>query len=185
MSFSFILAKRNYTFHIKNKQLKSGKRRKLQFHGAIWTSAGSYFTLQCFTSPAHWTTPTAFQTSSWGKRKRAVRPSRVSGRRRWSVGRQEETESHCRCQSPQIMRSKNPPNADFYQGSGLAQKVRVSIWEGCASAVQIFPRFPRLFQVSVGQPEFEFNEEGKASICQLDLIYPYHDKAALLCFPQS
>lgn len=98
-------------------------------------------------------------------------------------GRQRETEIHCRCQAPQIVRSKNPPNADFYQGSGLAQRVRVSIWKGCASAVQIFPRFLRLVQVSMGQSEFD--EEGKGSICQLDLIYRYQDKKALLCFPQS
>lgn len=98
-------------------------------------------------------------------------------------GRQGETDIHCRCQSPQIVRSKNPPNGDVYQGSGLAQTVRVSIWEGCASAVQILPRFQRAFQVFVGHSEFD--EEGKASICQLDLIYPSHDKAALRCFPQS
>lgn len=94
-------------------------------------------------------------------------------------GRQRETEIHCRCQAPQIVRSKNPPNADFYQGSGLAQKVRVSIWKGCASAVQIFPRFLRLVQVSMGQSEFD--EEGKGLMSTgLNLPLPGQESLTLL-----
>lgn len=85
MPFSFILAKRNYIRHIKNKQLKRGKRRNLQFHGAIWTSAGSHFTLQCFTSPSPLNNSHCLPNQLLGKKKKTVRSSRVSGRRRWSV----------------------------------------------------------------------------------------------------
>lgn len=38
--------------------------------------------------PAHWTTPTDFKTSFWGK-KRAIRSRRVSRRRPWSGGKAE------------------------------------------------------------------------------------------------
>lgn len=88
---------------------------------------------------------------------RAMRPEK---------GWQGETEIHCRCQSSQSVCSKSPPNADFYQGSGVAQKVRVSIWEGCVSAAHLVPTFLRLLQVSVCPSELD--EPGQ----------PYYDKAA-------
>lgn len=75
MFFSFILAKRNCTFHIKNNQLKRGKRRKLQFRGAIWTSAGSYFTLQCFISPSPLNNSHCLPHQLLGKKKKSSEAS--------------------------------------------------------------------------------------------------------------
>lgn len=76
-----------------------------------------------------------------------------------------------RCQSSQLTCSQKPPSADFYQGCGVAQEVRVSIWEGCVSTALIVLRFLRLPQVSVCPSEFD--EQGK----------PYHYKAVDATFP--
>lgn len=139
--FYLILTKRTYLFQNKKKWMKMKEEEKAII---AWSSADF-----CWLFLPSWcsTSPSPLNNSHW-LQKQLLRKQEQWGLK-GAVGggsdpqeRQGETEIHCTCQSSQIVCSRNPPNAaDFYQGSGVAQKVRVSIWEGVFLLHRSFPGF--------------------------------------------